>query len=375
MVKPDVRTSIRPIDEVRENMLKKARALRNPFYYTPYDEVESALMRLESVEREIWAKAFSALAEPYEEKAGRAETAGDTRAAMENYLIAYNYHHIAWYPAPNSPGKLHTYNRSIETYLKAARYFDPPLEQVEMPFHGRPGEGNVCVGYLRRPKNVEHPPVVVIWGGIDAYKEERQVHLYLAAGMATLAMDIPGTGDAPLVGSENAERLWDDVFDWIEKRLDLDGHRIGVVGGSTGGYWAAKVAHTHRDRIRAAINHGGMAHFAFTPQWIAKAQYGEYPFELHEALAMAFGLSTYEEWVEYSPKLSLLRQGILEQPCAPLLLINGVNDTVFPIDDMYLLLEHGSPKSARFFPAGHMGSPPETQPLMVRWLQREIGKG
>lgn len=367
-------TYMRPIEEVRENMLTRARTHRNPFYCTLYSEVESALIRLESLDREAWAKAFSVLAEPYEEKAIRAETAGDTRAAMENYLIAYNYHHVAWYPVPNSPGKLRAYGRSIETYLKAARYFDPSFERVEMPFHGRPGEGSVCVGYLRRPKDVERAPVVVIWGGIDAYKEERQVDLYLRAGMATLAMDIPGTGDAPLVGSESAERLWDDVFDWIEKRSDLDGNRIGVVGGSTGGYWAAKVAHTHRHRIRAAINHGGMVHFAFTPEWIAKAQYGEYPFELHEALAMAFGLSTCEEWVEYSPTLSLLRHGILDQPCAPLLLINGIHDTVFPIDDMYLLLERGSPKSARFFATGHMGRTPETEPIMVRWMQRALAK-
>ena len=27
----------------------------------------------------------------------------------------------------------------------------------------------------------------------------------------------------------------------------------------------------------------------------------------------------------------------------------------FPIADMYLLLEHGDPKTARFFPGGHMG--------------------
>jgi hypothetical protein len=59
--------------------------------------------------------------------------------------------------------------------------------------------------------------------------------------------------------------------------------------------------------------------------------------------------------VDYAPKLSLLEQGILERPCAPLLGVNGVNDSVFPIADMYLLLEHGSPKSARFYRAGHMG--------------------
>lgn len=362
----------RAFEEVRQNMLKRAETHRNPFYFTPYDEVKGILGRLESTEPEAWAKAFSAAGEPYEEKAARSEAAGDIRAAVQDYLIAYNYYHVGWYPAPSSPGKMLAYRRSVDTYLLAARYFDPPPERVEIPFRGRSGEGKTSVVYLRKPKDVQCPPVVVIWGGIDAYKEERQVDLYLAAGMATLAIDIPGTGEAPLVGSEDAERLWDDVFDWVAQQPNLDGKRIGVVGASTGGYWAAKLAHTHRERIKASVNHGGMAHFAFTPEWIAQAQYGEYPFELAESLALAFGLSTYEKWIEHSPKFSLLRQGILDQPCAPLLLINGTKDTVFPISDMYLLFEHGSPKSARFFPIGHMGRTPQTDPIIVRWLQAHL---
>lgn len=280
----------RPFDEVRQTMLQRAETNRNPFYYTPCDEVKRLLARLDSTEPESWAKAFTAAGEPYEEKANRAEAAGVVRAAVRNYLIAYNFFHVGWYPAPGSPGKLLAYRRSVDTYLKAARFFDPPLERVEIPFKARPGEGEIAVGYLRRPKEVQCPPVVVIWGGIDAYKEERQVDLYLAAGMATLAIDIPGTGEAPLAGSEDAERLWDDVFDWIGKQSTLDNKRIGVVGASTGGYWAAKLAHTHRERIKAAVNHGGMAHFAFTSKWIAEAQRGEYPFELAESLAMTVSL-------------------------------------------------------------------------------------
>ena len=33
-------------------------------------------------------------------------------------------------------------------------------------------------------------------------------------------------------------------------------------------------------------------------------------------------------------------QGVLERPCAPLLLMNGIQDSVFPIEDDYLLLQH-----------------------------------
>jgi esterase FrsA len=365
----------RPFEEVRQMMLERARMLRNPFEFTNYDEVAFVLSRLDSVDRNRWAQAFSSLAEPYEQRAVQAEARDDARGAMHNYLVAHNYCRVARYPAPNSPAKLLAYRRGQDNYLKAARYFDPPLERVEMPFQARQGEGSVSVGYLRKPNGLEPPPVVVLWGGIDSFKEERRGVEYLAAGLATLSIDMPGVGDAPLAGSEDAERLWDAIFDWIDTRPDLDRERTCLVGGSTGAYWSTKVAHTHRERIRAAVDHGGPTHLAFTPEWITQAQFGEYPFELAETLAYAFGRSTYEDWLEYSPRLSLLRQGILDRPCAPLLLVNGLSDSVFPIADMYLLLEYGDPKSARFFPGGHMGNTPQTIPTIIRWLHRHLGDG
>ena len=361
----------RRMDEVKKELLGRAKESRNPFLYTVYEEAAPVIQNLKSVDREEWATAFSALAVPHEERAAGAEAQGNTVAAQKHYLIAYDYYHVARYPAPNSPGKLKAYRKSQENYLKAARYFDPPVERVELPFHGRPGEGSVAVGLLRKPKEVEKPPVVIIWGGIDAFKEERPTEPYLRAGMATLCIDMPGVADAPLAGSEDGERLWDGVFDWIGQRPDLDWERVGIVGGSTGGYWATKVAHTHRERIRAAVNHGGPAHYAFAEEWIVKAQRGEYPFELAETLACAFGRSSAEEWVEYSPRLSLLDQGILNHPCAPLLCVNGVNDSVFPIADMYLLLEHGDPKTARFFPGGHMGGG-GVQGVILAWLKENL---
>ena len=361
----------RPMDEVKKELLGRAKENRNPFLYAIYEEVAPVIQKLKSVEREEWASIFSALAIPWEAKAARAEAIGDDAAARKNYLIAYDYYHVARYPAPNSPCKLQAYRKSQENYLKAARYFDPPVERVEIPFRGRPGEGSIAVGLLRKPKEVEKPPVVIIWGGIDAFKEERPTEPYLRAGIATLCIDMPGVADAPLAGSENGERLWDAVFDWIDQRKDLDSQRIGMVGGSTGGYWATKVAHTHRERLRAAVNHGGPAHYAFIEEWIIKAQGGEYPFELAETLACAFGRSSAEEWVEYSPRLSLLTQGVLGRPCAPLLCVNGLNDSVFPIADMYLLLEHGNPKTARFFPGGHMGGG-GAQQVILAWLRENL---
>jgi hypothetical protein len=359
------------MEEVRAELLGRAKNMRNPFFYSVYEEVRPVINRLRSVDREEWAQAFGALAGPYEERAAKAEAAGDGGAAMSCYLIAYDYYHLARYPVPNSPGKLKAYRKSQENYLHAARYFDPPLERVEMPFRGRPGEGTVSVGYLRKPKSFEKPPVMILWGGIDAFKEERKSEPFLEAGIATLSIDMPGVADAPLAGSEDGERLWDAVLDWIDGRADLDSRRVGILGGSTGGYWATKVAHTHRERIRAAVNQGGPAHFAFASDWIAKAQRGEYPFELAETLASAFGRSTAQEWVEYSPRLSLLDQGILDRPCAPLLCLDGLDDSVFPIADMYLLLQHGGPKSIRLFPGGHMGGR-QALSVTLPWLIQHL---
>jgi esterase FrsA len=371
MVQKNAEFESRPMDEVKKELLKRAKEQRNPFLYTICEEVAPVIDRLRSVDREEWAQAFSRLAIPHQERAASAEADGDHAIAMQHYLIAYDCYHVARYPTPNSPGKLTAYRKSQENFLKAARYFDPPLERVEMLFDPRPGESGVSVGLLRKPKGVEKPAVVVTWGGIDAFKEERLTQPYLSAGLATLCIDMPGVADAPLAGSEDAERLWDAVFDWIDQRPDLDSKRIGIHGGSTGGYWATKVAHTHRGRIRAAVNQGGPAHYAFTRDWIVKAQRGEYPFELAETLACAFGRTTAEQWVQYSPRLSLLDQGILNRLCAPLLCVNGVNDSVFPITDMYLLLEHGNPKTARFFPGGHMGGG-NAQAAIISWLKHQL---
>ena len=53
-------------------------------------------------------------------------------------------------------------------FRKAAKHFDPPLEIVEMPF-----EGKKLVGYLQKPPGVTKPPVVMHWGGVDGWKEDR----------------------------------------------------------------------------------------------------------------------------------------------------------------------------------------------------------
>src|SRR2546428_308835 len=290
-------------------------ANRNPFEFTDAAEVERAFAGLGSLDPAEWAAASGAVATEHAERARAAEGRGDPATAKTEWLAAYNFERVARYPAPSSPAKAAAYARERAHYANAARFFDPPVEIVRIPFRGRPGEGAEVVAHLRVPRGRARPPLVMHWGGIDSYKEDRRVEPYLERGLAVLALDMPGAGEAPLRGSLDAERLWDPVFDWAVGRGDVDGTRVAIVGGSTGGYWATKLAHTHRERIRAAVNHGGPVHEAFTERWIERSQRGDYPFELVETLAWAFGLGGPQEYVAFARRLFLLAQGLLDRPC------------------------------------------------------------
>ena len=367
-----MRQYTRPLAELWPLWKDRAAVSAHPFQFTLNHDVERVVTSLGSYDRNAWAEAFSATAAPYRVAGEDAEQAGEASAAHRNYLRAYGYYRLARYPTTNSDAKMAAYRQSQDMLLRASRYFAIPIERVEIPFRGRPGEGDRIVGYLRVPDSGPHLPILIVSGGIDTFKEDISREGVLDRGIATLALDIPGVGDAPLTGSPDAERMFDAVLDWIGCQPRLDAARIGYWGASTGGYWAVKVAHTHRDRLACVVSHGGCVHHAFEPDWIEKAQWGEYPFELAETLAYAFGHNTFDEWLAYAPELSLLRQGILDQPCAEILVVNGLHDSVFPISDCHLLLEHGAPKSARLFDAAHMGYTRDTDSTIIDWIASRL---
>ena len=72
------------------------------------------------------------------------------------------------------------------------------------------------------------------------------------------------------------------------------------------------------------------------------------------------------------PALSLLDQGWLDKPCAPMLIVNGKEDKQVPLEDFYLLLEHGNPKAIRLFPGGHMGAIPNIFKTILDWLHQKL---
>jgi acetyl esterase/lipase len=343
--------------------------------------VSEALERLTSLDPDLWGREWGKLGARYE-ALGEQQRGDGGKEAGESYYQAYEYYRIGRYPVPSSAEKMNCYRGALRAFNKAASYLDPPAERVEIPF-----EGKAVVGYLQVPRAASRPPVVMHWGGVDGWKEDRRSNSELLhrRGLATFTIDMPGTGENPLPGSDpRAERSFSAALDHLETRRDIDGTRIAVMGGSFGGYWAAKLAHVEAARLRGAVNWGAGVHLTFQEAWLRPAltekasQYLMGPASLLDARSYIFGVNTLEEVLRIAPSLSLVTQGIIDQPCAPLLCINGKEDDQHPVDDIYLLLEHGSPKDVRIIAGGgHMGRKPgqsnsEVQDIVTRWLEQRL---
>jgi esterase FrsA len=93
------------------------------------------------------------------------------------------------------------------------------------------------------------------------------------------------------------------------------------------------------------------------------------------------GVHTLEEMAEFAPKLSLVTQGLLGKPMAPMLILQGALDTQVPIADDYLLLSNGDvPKDAWINPrGGHLGrqvgvwpDPRIFKEVIIPWLVKML---
>ena len=353
-------TADRSIEEIRTETLARSQIGAYPLLGIQPADAGDALGRIKSRDPDEWAAAWSAVADGYMAKA---KPASDPRDADANFIRAWRLYYFGQWPAPTSAGKQAAYQRAIDAYLQHARYFDPPLEVVRIPYRDKE-----IVGYLRLPANApRRVPLVLAISGLDSRKET-VAETYAAAlpqGIGFFAVDSPGTGEAPRKADETADDIYSRVLDYLATRPEVDRNRIVVHGQSFGGYWAAKLAHTEARRLAGAIAQSPPIHRTFQPDFFRGRMYTrEYLFDLLPANLFVYGLKSADELIAFLPNMSLQAQGLLGKPTAPILIVGGTKDTQVPIDDLELLLNSGiEPREAWINPAGgHMGRTPTTWP-------------
>ena len=349
--------SERTIEEIKAEAIHRAEVGQYPLIGLDPGDVKEAFNSIHTRDKDEWAAAFMGVADRYMNEAKVLEKT-DPAKANADYIRAWRLYSFGRWPIPASPGKQRSYEKAIEAFLAHARFWDPPLEIVRIPF-----EGKEIIGYLRLPKNTNGPvPLVLAVNGLDSRKEDlsESFSAILPFGVGFLAVDGPGTGQCPIKVSETSDRMFSRILDYIATRPEIDKNRVTMHGVSWGAYWATKMAIVEHTRLRGASAQSPPVDTFFQKEFLMNSLIGnrEYLFDQVPALMAIFdNVTTIDQMAEVLPKMSLVKQGLLGKPMAPMLILAGVLDTQVPISDIYLLLDKGDvPKMAWINPqGGHLG--------------------
>jgi esterase FrsA len=284
-----------------------------------------------------WVRSISTYGDAAFEQGEQAEARGMDASA--HFLEASFWYFFARFPHITSPAAAAAYRQHRIAYHRAAQGFDPPLVVVMIPF-----EDGTYPGYLRVPAgNAASYPAVIIWGGIDVWKSDLEIHsqseALLRHGIATFAIDMPGTGESPIPVGTDAERVLVAAWSMLRANPRIDGDRIGCYGLSFGGYWAVKLAIQYPE-LAGAVQIGGPVHETFQPSWVEQL-----PLGTRLALARVLGLDPRHDMASLPARLgelSLVQQQLLPaREHAPLLSVDGMDDELVPISEFDLLTTQG----------------------------------
>lgn len=345
-------------------------------------ELEATVSELQGTTQDLWVPVWRAHGRAFEEEGDRLDADGDHEAARRSYLQAKTYYAIGRFPGEITPLKAEVSADCARAYTKASRNLDPPLEVVDIPW-----EGKTIRAHFRAPagSSSQKPvPAVLVMCGADVFKEDRgwAGEMAMEEGMASLIMDGPGTGENPFPFDPESVTGWIAAVDWLAARTEVDATRIGAFGISRGGYSVMQLAGTYPEQVRAVVAIAGhyfgyrmdddeLAGFVEHANRRAELHFGEpggppsFPSTSPEVEAAMFS-----HW-------SLSELGVLENITQPVLMINGKQDHLAPIGNIYFMLENGpvTGREARVYPdAGHCAFKyfDNWAPASFRWLREKL---
>ena len=313
-----------------------------------------------------WCAAWSKRARVHEDLGRAALDAGHSQSAGEHLGRAAVYYHFAKYLFVQDMAQLRAaHKKAVECHSLALPHLDPPGERVLIPY-----EGTRLAAVLRRPPGVARPPVVLMTMGLDSTKEELDTFElnFLTRGMAVLAFDGPGQGEAEydLPIRADYEAVVGRVIDWVRTRNDLDGDRLGIWGISLGGYYVPRTL-AFEKRITAGIAVCGPYDWA--------ALWGQLPELTRAAYIQRSHSKTEAEAKEKARGLSL--KGIGSRIECPIYIVAGGLDRLCPPEDAkrladevrgpveYLVIEDGN----------HVAHnrPYRYRPQTADWMAKQLG--
>lgn len=292
---------------------------------------------------------LSAYADRLEQVADEADKKNDSFLAYDFYMrLSMMMDAIDWYfwPYGNSdasmPGTF--FNRGRKAFRKAIELpaaKSKGLQWINVPFENHSLDGL----YIAPRGSTTAPTPVVVHVNGQHSSLHWQFHMGLVdclaeRGIASLMFDHPGTGSARyslnLPIRADTESYVGAGIDWLENHAASDESRVGLIGGSLGGYRVPRAA-AFEPRIKAAVAWG--AHYQMLDS--VKIDYPTVgpklahhgPFDADEQ-RIVDGLM-YWSGTNTLPDLNaaidaLCLEGVMEKITAPLLVVHGSEDQQLP---------------------------------------------
>lgn len=322
-------------------------------------------------------------------KLGASSKVEHKEEAKKLFFRANALFRLARFPYIGTDLKKQVFEEQKEAYIQGTQLWDVPIVEETIPHvNASNGDGDSIPLYIRHPKGDGPFPTILLITGLDGHRPDNteRTEEHLRRGWATVICDIPGTTiDCPANKRDplSPDRLFTTILTYIAQNPVLDEARIIAWGLSAGGYYAIRLAHTHREKLLASVGHGAGTHHYIGREWLSQISKHEYPFGLEEAYCQKYGYADFEEMQQrcqdefslVSAKgegVAVVGQGT--RSCR-LLLINGTLDGCMPVEDSILLAEYGSPKEMRFIKDRlHMGYP-EANSVVYPWLEEAMGSG
>jgi 2,6-dihydroxypseudooxynicotine hydrolase len=290
------------------------RFVANGVPLSDFEEVTASCERWED-----WCRLWSERASIHEELGAAALAQGNNLSAANHYTRAAVCYHFGKFLFVIDLAQMkQAHMKAVECRNRALPHLAPPGERVAIPYEGKQLYGN-----LRRPAGGAKAPVVVMCMGLDSTKEEMNDYeeRFLARGLATLAFDGPGQGEAEydFAICPEYEKPVKAVFDWLETRRDVDPKRAGIWGVSLGGYYAPRAAAFER-RAKACVALSGP--YARSDSFEGRPSINVETFRVRSKSA------TLEEAGKVALRMSL--KGVAKNITCPIYIVAGTRDRLTP---------------------------------------------
>jgi 2,6-dihydroxypseudooxynicotine hydrolase len=325
-------------------------------------------VRAEATDWPGWFAAMVRTGLDYEALAREALAGGARLTAGELFVRAALLHHFAQFALFDYPDLMREgHRRKVEAFAQAAPLLAPPVERLTVLY----GDCALPV-HLRRPATGAPHPWVLLVPGLDSTKEEFHTFeaLFLARGLAVATFDGPGQGEVAAAGRPwrpGDELAVVTVVEALRQQPGLDPDRGALAGVSFGGYLAPAAASLAGGRIRACAGIGG----CFS---LAGSDFDRLPPLIQEDFRHFTGARTMAEARRAGSDVSLLER--LRDVQAPILIVHGSQDSIFPPDHARRSAGAGGSKAQLVLLEGgnHVcnNMPLRYRPLVADWIAASV---